>query len=75
MRTHLKLKEVDDVLGGQKAWENVDKTTSKSSFGLARQTRFCEYEVLVQEADIVSHLWEMRPYSGVLSTTTDQICR
>ncbi|KAI9637617.1 uncharacterized protein MKK02DRAFT_43543 [Dioszegia hungarica] len=27
MRTHLKLKEVDDVLGGQKAWENVDKTT------------------------------------------------
>lgn len=29
MRTHLKLKAVDDVLGGQKAWENVDKTTSK----------------------------------------------
>lgn len=30
MRTHMKLKEVDDVLGGEKAWENVDKTSSES---------------------------------------------
>ncbi|OWZ77217.1 DNA-directed RNA polymerase III subunit RPC10 [Cryptococcus neoformans Bt85] len=26
MRTHLKRKEVDDVLGGKEAWANVDKT-------------------------------------------------
>ncbi|OCF32702.1 DNA-directed RNA polymerase III subunit RPC10 [Kwoniella heveanensis CBS 569] len=25
MRTHLKRKEVDDVLGGKEAWANVDK--------------------------------------------------
>lgn len=24
-RTHLKRKEVDDVMGGEAAWENVDK--------------------------------------------------
>ena len=26
MRTHLKRKEVDDVLGGKDAWANVDST-------------------------------------------------
>lgn len=30
MRTHLKRKEVDDVLGGKEAWANVDKTDSES---------------------------------------------
>jgi DNA-directed RNA polymerase III subunit RPC11 len=25
-RTHLKRKEVDDVLGGEGSWDNVDKT-------------------------------------------------
>lgn len=29
MRTHLKRKEVDDVLGGKEAWANVDKTDSE----------------------------------------------
>lgn len=27
-RTHLKRKEVDDVMGGEAAWENVDKVPS-----------------------------------------------
>lgn len=31
MRTHLKRKEVDDVLGGKEAWANVDKTDSEST--------------------------------------------
>ncbi|GFZ50800.1 DNA-directed RNA polymerase III subunit RPC10 [Saitozyma sp. JCM 24511] len=28
MRTHLKRKEVDDVMGGKEAWVNVDKTSA-----------------------------------------------
>lgn len=31
MRTHLKRKEVDDVLGGKDAWANVDSTECMSS--------------------------------------------
>ena len=31
MRTHLKRKEVDDVLGGKEAWATVDKTESQSA--------------------------------------------
>jgi DNA-directed RNA polymerase III subunit RPC11 len=30
MRTHLKRKEVDDVLGGKEAWANVDSVEGKS---------------------------------------------
>lgn len=30
MRTHLKRKEVDDVMGGKEAWANVDKIACKS---------------------------------------------
>lgn len=30
MRTHLKRKEVDDVLGGKDSWQNVDKTEGPS---------------------------------------------
>jgi hypothetical protein len=29
MRTHLKRKQVDDVMGGKEAWANVDKTASE----------------------------------------------
>ena len=29
-RTHLPIKEPDDVLGGEDAWKNVDKTPSES---------------------------------------------
>ena len=29
MRTHLPRKEPDDVLGGEDAWKNVDKTASE----------------------------------------------
>lgn len=31
-RTHLKRKEVDDVMGGEAAWENVDKVPGEPSF-------------------------------------------
>ncbi|KAJ9102414.1 DNA-directed RNA polymerase III subunit RPC10, partial [Naganishia friedmannii] len=37
-RTHLKRKEVDDVMGGEAAWENVDKvpnTCPKCDYGEA----------------------------------------
>lgn len=30
MRTHLKRKEVDDVLGGKESWANVDKIEGQS---------------------------------------------
>lgn len=30
MRTHLKRKQVDDVMGGKEAWANVDRTESQS---------------------------------------------
>jgi hypothetical protein len=29
MRTHLKRKEVDDVMGGKESWANVDRTESE----------------------------------------------
>lgn len=32
-RTHLKRKEVDDVMGGEAAWENVDKVPGKCKKG------------------------------------------
>jgi hypothetical protein len=32
MRTHLARKEPDDVLGGEDAWKNVDKTASESGY-------------------------------------------
>ena len=32
MKTHLKIKEVDDVLGGKESWANVDKAQSTSRF-------------------------------------------
>lgn len=66
MRTHLKLKEVDDVLGGQKAWENVDKTASELTFDLSRRSA-------VSEADRISCLLKMRPYACIFPTITDQI--
>jgi DNA-directed RNA polymerase III subunit RPC11 len=31
MRTHLKRKEVDDVLGGKDSWANVDSVDGESS--------------------------------------------
>ena len=30
MRTHLKRKQVDDVLGGKESWANVDKVQGES---------------------------------------------
>lgn len=40
MRTHLKRKEVDDVLGGKEAWANVDKTEGMSSESVVSLSNF-----------------------------------
>jgi hypothetical protein len=32
MRTHLKRKEVDDVMGGKDSWKNVDQTEGGFAF-------------------------------------------
>lgn len=36
MRTHLERKQVDDVLGGEDAWKNVDQTDGELSVGAER---------------------------------------
>jgi hypothetical protein len=35
MRTHLKRKEVDDVLGGKDSWANVDVVDGESVYNVA----------------------------------------
>jgi hypothetical protein len=38
-RTHLKRKEVDDVMGGEAAWENVDKVPGETTRMLLAKTQ------------------------------------
>ena len=42
-RNYPKLKEVDDVLGGAAAWENVDSTPGKTSAIVATLFRFYSF--------------------------------
>lgn len=64
MRTHLKLKEVDDVLGGQKAWENVDKTTSELHLPQLHRGKI---------VDRHSNMSEMRSHTCLFPTTPNPV--
>lgn len=68
-RLHLKRKEVDDVMGGEESWKNVDSTDGKPS-------RF--FPCLWGDADslvLVSTVSEMRESKGVLYAAPDQVGR
>ncbi|KAK1927290.1 hypothetical protein DB88DRAFT_477500 [Papiliotrema laurentii] len=45
MRTHLKRKEVDDVLGGKEAWKNVDKTKVTCPKCDAKEAYFMQLQI------------------------------
>ena len=42
-RSYTKLKEVDDVLGGAAAWENVDSCDEKVDIFWHSDEKFCIY--------------------------------
>jgi hypothetical protein len=87
-RTHFKRKEVDDVMGGEAAWENVDKAPGAFFLSFSfialfpllcpRSLHFAFPSVhWWMGADIIlnSRLSEMRLRRSILPTTTDQEVR
>lgn len=44
-RVKLKRKEVDDVLGGADAWENVDRTATNCPFCLHNEAYFMQMQI------------------------------
>jgi hypothetical protein len=47
MRTHLKRKEVDDVLGGKDSWANVDVVDGESmSMSMSSASRACPFHLI-----------------------------
>ena len=67
MRTHMKRKEVDDVLGGKEAWKNVDKTASTSCLSSITLT----HTRLYAQTFIVAELCGLRP-AGPSRTKNDE---
>ncbi|ORX38360.1 hypothetical protein BD324DRAFT_351167 [Kockovaella imperatae] len=45
MRTHMKIKKVDDVLGGKESWANVDKVEAACPKCDSRQAYFRQLQI------------------------------
>jgi hypothetical protein len=77
MRTHLKRKEVDDVLGGKEAWKNVDKTKGPSSSWPSIDSLSLHYRDIATNShcSYPSDLSQMRRERGVLYAAPDPIGR
>lgn len=71
MRTHLERKQVDDVLGGDEAWANVDQTDGELCEGVIPSDPF------PNDAELTDSRLPQVPRisSSVLPSITDSICR
>ncbi|RQM28727.1 hypothetical protein B5M09_008137 [Aphanomyces astaci] len=65
----LQRKKVDDVLGGDEAWENVDQTDSKPQ----------HYRMLASTSNLIcvccSALSILRAHQGILYANSNPLCR
>jgi hypothetical protein len=65
----MKRKDVEDIIGGKDAWENVDKTNGRGSFGWPLEL----YAVLTLRSAMSKYRLPAR--SGVLLPAADPQCR
>ena len=68
-KVYLKRKEIDDVLGGEDAWKNVDKTQGQCGLSYITYEAFVKFIVYF----CLSKMSEMRPSRGLLHADPNTI--